>query len=178
MKKNILIFILVALLTAVAALLSSCESATAAESMSLKPSAEMESSSSMDELSSSSMEELSSSSAGNSSSSSPIYAYYYGETGKVCKAWVAQGVPASQAYNEYSAMYATCGNQKIRDNLSKLGEVIFLWLLNGAGIDESTAVKVSNDVEQYGSSLQFYKVDDGSLNYIYVKPFWDDAGMK
>jgi hypothetical protein len=165
MKKNI---VLVALLTAVAALLSSCESATAVEDMSLKPSATVESSSSVDM----------SSSITQSSSSSPVYDYYYGEMGKVCDEWSIQVVTGSQTYGAYLSMYQTCGDQVILSTGEDFGGVIYRWILDAAKDYLDAGVVVSDEVRKYGSSFHLYRTVDGGLNYFYVEPVMDGDGMK
>lgn len=165
MKKNI---ILVALLAAVAVLLSSCESATAAESMSLKPAVEEESSSS----------EGMSSSITQSSSSSPVYDYYYGEMGRVCDEWPIQVVTGSQTYEAYLSMYQACGDQVTLSTGEDFGGVIYRWILDAAKDYLDAGVVVSDEVRMYGSSFHLYKTVDGGLNYFYVEPVMDGKGMK
>lgn len=171
MKKNVIVLILAAM----AAFLSACNSDSSVTSMSLKPSSELESSSS-EEISSSSVGM--SSSAEISSSSSPVYSYYYGETGKVCASWTVQVVTASQTYAAYLSMYQTCGDLETLNTGDNFGGIIYSWILGVTENDPDVGVAVSNEVRKYGSSLQFYKTEDGGLNYIYVEPFGDSAGGK
>ena len=181
MKKNILVLILVALLAAVAVLLSSCESATAAESMSLKPSATMESSSSMDEISSSSsMDEISSSSSKelSSSSSSSAYVSFYGETGKVCAEWEIKVVPASEATQGYLSMVQACGVQEIFNTGNTPSFNIGHWVLETASLTDDIKSPVVKDINGYGLSFRTFIADDGSLHYVYVEPYNDGMGLK
>lgn len=169
MKKNVLILIVAAL----AAILSACNSDSTVTSMSLKPSSEMESSSSEEMFisSSSSVEEI-------SSSSSSEYSYFYGEAGKVCDEWAVQVVTASQTYQAYMSMYQTCGDLKTAATGKGFGRTIHSWIFEVTDAYPDVGVAVSNEVNKYGSSLHFYPNDDGGLNYIYVEPVMDGAGMK
>ena len=162
MKKNILGLLLVALLTAVAALLSSCESATAVEGMSLKPSATAESSSS----------------SIPSSSSSSAYVSFYGETGKVCAEWEIKVVPASEATQGYLSMVQACGVQEIFNTGNTPSFNIGHWILETASLTDDIKSPVVKDINSYGLSFRTFIADDGSLHYVYVEPYNDGMGLK